>query len=227
MRVVFNSLLVLASIVLAYMCVRSIMDPIEFEGEKSVRDKAVIARLIDIRKAQIAHREAKGVYAEDFNKLMSFVNNEKIAMVSKKGELTDQQMEKGLTEDIALALVDTAEAAKYGIEDLEAFKENFRRDTSYVSVKESVFGVGYNIDSIAYVPFTNGEKFEMRTGFNKTKSGIKIPLFEACTPYKVYLNGLNKQEIINLTKKASALGKYEGLKVGDVEEPNNNAGNWE
>lgn len=227
MRVVFNSLLALAAVVLAYMCIRSIVDTIEFDAEKSVRDKAVIARLVDIRKAQIAHRDAKGDYAKDFNQLLSFVKNDKIMMVSKMGELTDAQMEKGLTDEIAVALVDTAEAAKYGIENLEEFKSTFRRDTSYISVMESVFGAGYNADSMEYVPFTDGQKFEMRTGTNKTKSGIEIPLFEACTPYKVYLNGMNKQEIINLTKKASALGKYEGLKVGDVVNPNNNAGNWE
>ena len=140
--------------------------------------------------------------------------------------MTDQQLEKGMTEEIALNLTEE-EAPKYGIEDYYAFKENFRRDTSYISVLESVFGAGYNVDSLAYVPYTAGQKFEMEIGENTTKSGIVIPLFEARTTYKTYLNGLNKQEIINLTKKATALGKYEGLKVGDIYNPNNNAGNWE
>ncbi len=226
MKIVFKALLALASVFLAYMCYRSIMNPIEFEREKSVRDKAVIARLIDIRKAQIAYKDAKGVYAEDFKTLITFVKEGSVMMVSKKGELTDQQLEKGLTEEIALALTED-QAAQYGIEDFADFKENFRRDTSYVSVLSSVFGKGYNVDSLSFVPYTNGEKFELSIGENETKSGIVIPLFEAKTPYKVYLNGLNKQEIINLTKQAIALGKYEGLKVGDIVNPNNNAGNWE
>ena len=67
----------------------------------------------------------------------------------------------------------------------------------------------------------------METTMHKTVSGIEIPLFEAKIPYKEYLNGLNKQEIINLSKTATELGKYEGLKVGDIYSPNNNAGNWE
>ena len=60
-----------------------------------------------------------------------------------------------------------------------------------------------------------------------TKSQLKVPLFEASVPYDVYLNGLNKQEIINLNEKAKTLEKFAGLKVGDITSPNNNAGNWE
>ena len=226
MRIAFKTLLVLASVLLTYMCFRSIMNPIEFEEEKSIRDKAVIARLIDIRKAQIAYKESKGTYTASFDTLLNFVKNDNVIMVSKKGELTDEQMEKGLTEEKAVNLTEE-EAAQYGIEDYADFKENFRRDTSYVSVLASVFGEGYPIDSLPFVPFINNTKFEMETGENTTKSGIVIPLFEARTSYKTYLDGLNKQEIINLTKQATALGKYEGLKVGDAQNPNNNAGNWE
>ncbi len=226
MRIVCKVLLVLASVLLTYMCYRSIMDPIEFEKDKSVRDKAVIAKLIDIRKAQIAYRDAKGVYTDNFDTLLHFIKYDSLMMISKKGELTDQQLEKGMTEEIALNLTEE-DAAKYGIEDYYSFKENFRRDTSYVSVMSSVFGANYNADSLAYVPYIPNTKFEMQIGENTTKSGIVIPLFEARTSYKTYLNGLNRQEIINLTKQATALGKYDGLKVGDVYNPNNNAGNWE
>ena len=40
-------------------------------------------------------------------------------------------------------------------------------------------------------------------------------------------NNLNKQELINLTETIEKLEKYPGLKFGDIEEANNNAGNWE
>lgn len=226
MRIAFKTLLVLASIMLGWMCYRSIMNPIEFDNEKQVRDKAVIERLIDIRKAQIAYKDAKGVYTASFDTLINFVKYDSLKMISKKGELTDAQLEKGLTEEIALNLAEE-DAEKYGIEDYYSFKENFRRDTTYVSVKSSVFSDDFKIDSIRYVPFMGKTEFEMETGENTTKSGIVIPLFEAKTPYYTYLDGLNRQELVNLTKQASALGRYEGLKVGDIVNPNNNAGNWE
>ena len=42
--------------VLIYICYTSIMGPINFEKAKKHRDAAVIARLIDIRKAQLEYR---------------------------------------------------------------------------------------------------------------------------------------------------------------------------
>jgi len=52
-------------------------------------------------------------------------------------------------------------------------------------------------------------------------------LFEACMPFEDYLVGLNRQLIINLKCEAEDIGRYPGLKVGSVDAPNNNAGNWE
>ena len=63
--------------------------------------------------------------------------------------------------------------------------------------------------------------------FTNEASGITIPLFEARAPYDSYLSDLNRQELVNLKDKRSKLNKYVGLKVGSVDEPNNNAGNWE
>ena len=226
MRIVFKILLVLASFFMAYLCYSSIMSPIEFNEQKDIRDNAVIKRLKDIRKAQIAYKDIHRVYTASFDSLMDFVNNENISVVKKIGELSDFQLEKGLTDSIAVRLK-PEDAAKYGVDNYDLFMSTFRRDTSYVRVKDAVFGEGYNLDSIAYVPFSNGKKFEMQIGEQVTKSGTVLPLFEARTPYNVYLNGLNQQEIVNLIDKAKTLDKYEGLKVGDAQASNNNAGNWE
>ena len=50
MKTVFNIVLVLCAAALIYICYNSIMGPINFENAKKDREKAVIARLIDIRK---------------------------------------------------------------------------------------------------------------------------------------------------------------------------------
>ena len=47
------------------------------------------------------------------------------------------------------------------------------------------------------------------------------------TPYEVYLNGLDAQEIANIKDVQTKLGKYCGLMIGSLETANNNAGNWE
>ena len=226
MRIVFKLLLGIAIVFMAYLCWSSIMTPIRFEEEKAVRDDAVKRRLIDIRKAQVEFNNLNQRFTGSFDTLIYFVRTAQIPIVMKKGELTDAQLEKGLTEAKALELT-PEDAPKYGIEDYELFRASFIRDTSFVSVLESVFGKGFPIDSIAYVPFTNNARFEMEASMYLSTSGIKIPLFEARVPFSVYLQGLDEQEIHNLIDARRTQGKYEGLKVGDITSPNNNSGNWE
>ena len=60
MKVTLKLLLAVAVVLLAYMCYQSIMTPIKFDKEKEIRDDAIIARLIEIRKAQIEYKNVKG-----------------------------------------------------------------------------------------------------------------------------------------------------------------------
>jgi len=226
MRILFKALLGVAIVFMFYLCYSSIMTPIRFEAEKAVRDDAVKRRLIDIRKAQIEFNNLNQRYTGSFDTLIYFVRTAQIPIVLKKGELTDAQLEKGLTEARALTLT-PEEAHQYGINDFELFRASFIRDTSFVSVLESLFGKGFPIDSIQYVPFTDRAKFEMEATMLESKGGIKIPLFEARVRFDVYLQGLDEQEIHNLIDARRSQEKFAGLKVGDVSSPNNNAGNWE
>jgi hypothetical protein len=45
--------------------------------------------------------------------------------------------------------------------------------------------------------------------------------------YEQFLDGLDANSVANLIEEASAAGRYPGLKIGDIVQPNNNAGNWE
>lgn len=84
MKVTFKILLVAAVVVLIYMCYRSIMAPIEFEQERGAREKAIIARLIDIRKAQIEYKNKYKVHAASFEELSRFLKEEKIPFLKKE-----------------------------------------------------------------------------------------------------------------------------------------------
>ena len=46
-------------------------------------------------------------------------------------------------------------------------------------------------------------------------------------PYKDLCKGLDNQERINLDAECRAKNRFEGLQVGNITTPNNNAGNWE
>ena len=109
MKTVFNIYLGLCALVLVYICYASIMGPINFEEAKKHRDAAVIARLIDIRKAQQEYRSLHhGMYTEHFDTLIDFVKNQKLPFVMKMGMLTDKQLEDGLTEKKAMAIIEKA-----------------------------------------------------------------------------------------------------------------------
>ena len=228
MKTVFNVVLGLCALALVYVCYRSIMGPIEFDEEKKVREKAVIARLIDIRKAQQEYRNQHNQqYTSSFDTLIAFVKTQKLPFIFKQGELTDDQLEKGMTEKKAMRIFNKAKQTGNYAEVKKEGLENFKRDTMWVAVIDTIFPKGFCADSLRYVPFGNGTQFEMETRNDTAKSGAPFCLLECRTPYEVYLAGMDRQEIINMKDTQTKLGKYCGLKIGDLETANNNAGNWE
>lgn len=208
MKVTLKILLAVAVVLLAYMCYRSIMGPIEFKDERDRRENLIKARLIDIRKAQIEYKNIHKVHAANFDELSKFLKDEKLPFLIKEGVLTDEQLEKGMTEK---------EAVKKGL---------IRRDTVWVTAVDTLFGKGYNVDDLRNVPGANVQ-FTMDTATLTSGSGYTVKVFQCGVLYDDYLGDLNKQEVYNLKDKASKMGKYAGLRVGSVEEINNNAGNWE
>lgn len=86
---------------------------------------------------------------------------------------------------------------------------------------------GYLADSLQYVPFSGGKKFDIAVNMQTGKSGRQIPLMECGAEYGEYLDGLDGNSISNLVEEAESAGRYPGLKIGDLTTPNDNAGNWE
>ena len=227
MKIAVRISLIISIIVLGYLCVMSIVTPIRFDEERTVREKAVVANLIHVRKAQIEFKNQIGHYTANTDSLIDFVINGKMPVVLKEGTLTDEQLLAGLTEAKALKIVNSGKKKEIEANGLQ----NFRRDTSYVSVYESLFTDVLTIEQvkkIVVIPYSNGQKFEMDTRMHtNASSGIVIPLFEARAHYETYLSDLSRQELVNLIDERTKLEKYTGLKVGSIDEPNNNAGNWE
>jgi hypothetical protein len=209
MKTVFQIILTIAILALAYLVYDSINRPIQFQKEYNKRKHTVIKRLEEIRNVEVAYKSVYQKYTGSFDTLLNFLKNDSLPLVKKIGSLTDSMLEAGITESKALAL---------GI---------IKRDTIRVAVKDSLFKESYPIDSLPFVPYSGGVKFELGAGTVTTGSGVKVHVFECKTPNQVFLKGLNKQEIANLNDKAIKLERYPGLKVGSLEEANNNAGNWE
>ena len=228
MKTVLNIVLAAIALLLVYICYESVQGPVRFENEKNIRDKAVQARLLDIRKAQAEYSNTHDrQYTNNFDSLIYFVKNQKLPLVFKKGVLSDAQLENGLTEAKAMAIINKAKKTGKYDEVKKNGLENFSRDTTWVAVIDTIFPKGFNADSLRYVPFGNGIQFQMDTLTQIARSGAPICLLEVKTPYEAYLGDLDKQEIINLKDQQQQLNKYCGLKIGDLETANNNAGNWE
>lgn len=227
MKTIIKVLLSISIILLAYLCIMSVMTPIQFEETKASREKAIIQRLIDIRKVELEFKDQKGRYTANFDSLITFVKSAKKKMVMKEGALSDKQLEAGLTEASAVKIVKKGNASEIAANGLQGF----RRDTAYVSLFEAIFPTEYTaetIDQLAIIPYSNNEKFELKVNNGFTNAtGTRIPLFEATAHFKTYLYDLNRQEMINAIDLQEKLTKFPGLKVGSVDEPNNNAGNWE
>ena len=204
------------------------MGPINFDETKKAREKEIIARLIDIRKAQQEYRTLhQGAYTDNFDSLIDFVKTAKLPFIMKVGTLTDDQLNNGMTEKKAMEIINKAKRTNKWDEVEKEGLQNFRRDTMWVAVMDTIFAKGFNPDSLPYVPYGNGAKFELAIRKDTTKAGAPLNLFQAQVAYDVYLGDLNHQELVNLKDVQTKLGKYCGLRVGDIEQPNNGAGNWE
>lgn len=207
-------------------CIFSIITPIRFEETRKQREPAVIARLIDIRAAEVEYKLQKGYYTNNIDSLILFLNTAKKKEIKKEGALTDVQLEKGLTEAKAVDIIRRGNAKEIAENGLE----NFRRDTIVSDLLPTLYQGKYtaeNLISMFQIPYCE-QKFEMLVNNEFTNAqGTIIHLFEARAPYSAYLGDLNEQERINLKDREEKLEHYPGLRVGNISTPNNNAGNWE
>ncbi|MCQ2311809.1 MAG: hypothetical protein MJZ64_08725 [Paludibacteraceae bacterium] len=248
-KVIYRILLGIACLFLVYVCVDSVVTPIRFEEKRAQREVAVVKNLVNIRLAEQEYKLVKGYYQADMDSLVLFLQNTPKKEVMKEGSLTEKQLEAGLTEGKATKILEKALAkaqTKLGTDDKDALytyiwendrdvKDNglvgFRRDTIYKDMIETLYKGEYtaeNIAEITYVPFTNQVRFETEVDNKYTTSqGINVPLLEVRAHYNTYLADLDDQERTNLIDRETKLEHYPGLKIGSIEAPNNNAGNWE
>ena len=248
-KIITVSLLCVAVVVMAYFCVMSVITPISFENTREAREVAVVQNLMHIRTAELEFNREHGRFTADLDSLVLFLKTTPKKEVLKEGSLTDKQLEAGLNEQKAAKIMEKAKAKALKNRSFESddalyayIWENdkevitnglsgFRRDTIQKNMIETLYKgalTAENIDQMIYIPYTNGQRFEVEVNNEyKTSQGISVPLFEVRAPFTTYLGDLNEQELVNLIDKEETLEHYAGLKVGSIDAPNNNAGNWE
>ena len=84
MKIALQAFLWIISIVLSYLIYNSIMGPINFNEVRDQRYSRVINRLKEIRTAQIAYKDVNGVYSDNFDSLVNFIDNGIFTLIEKR-----------------------------------------------------------------------------------------------------------------------------------------------
>lgn len=229
LKIVLELVLAAAIVLLVLFTVKSIMKPVRFNKEVAARSEVAIQRLKDIRTLQEAFKSVNNHFTADMDSLVLFYKEGKMNITKQIG-----------SQDDSLAMVNT-NAIKKANKRLKPAELAAKLEAAYeagqkvvfstvkeVPVRDTLFNARevFEADSLRYIPFSGGQLTEMEAVI-KTVSGVQVPLFEARMPYKALCKGLDNQLRINLDAERKDQNKYEGLQVGSVSVPNNNAGNWE
>lgn len=233
LKTILCIVLALCAIFLVYEIYDGIMEPVRFNKEVEARKKVAVQRLKDIRDLQVAYKSVNEKFTASFDTLKQFYNEGQMIVLMQVGSKDDS---------LAVAHTNEVKKAHRGITDDGLYKLYREGDKKLVfsiqnkiAVKDTLFRSrpDFDINVIGDIPFaTEGEsvaavtKVEM-SAIVKKVSGVDVPLFEAKMPWKSVLNGLNHQLVVNMVAECEYQGRYEGLQVGSVTAPNNNAGNWE
>jgi hypothetical protein len=204
---IINIVLVIIALFLVYLVYKSISEPVVFENTlkerelgdaKNVNVKCVKQSLIDIRDVQSLYKQSYNKYTGSFDTLIEYVKTGKVPVVNIIPDPNDTTFTKTINDTV-----------------------------DFIPIVDSLFKnrANFDVNSIRIVPFSQDKEFELQAGYI-TRGGLKVAVFEAKTPYSVYLWDLDPQRVNNLRAEKEDLEKYPGLKVGSMDEPTL-TGNWE
>ncbi len=226
LKILLEILLLIGIVALVYAIYSSIMKPVNFNKQKERREAVAIQRLKDIRTLQVAYKTENGKFTSTVDSLKNFFENGKMSIVLQIGSADDS---------LAWAHTEKVKKANRRITPDQLYQMYLNGDKNLVfsivtqiPVKDTLFRgrEDFCVDSLKYIPFSGGELTQMES-VTRMVSGVPVPLFEARMPYKILLKGLDNQLRINLDADRRDQNRYEGLQVGSITAPNNNAGNWE
>jgi len=195
------------SVFFASQIYSSINGPIKFNKVKNERYAIVINRLKDIRIAQIAHKDVKGYYANNFDDLVSFIDNGLFTLTEEK---------------------DSSYLAYDRIYRIDMLREvRIVRELGKVSVKDSLFKDNESYKQMAFVPIKGkeDEKFSISADIID-KNGYEAHVFEVKVKKDVILYDQNK-DLLKQENKVISVDGVNGSEIvlGSMTEVRT-SGNW-
>ena len=193
MRLVINLVLALIVVGLVWVLIGSIREPIAFKAEKQKRERAVIAKLMQIRTAQEAFRGITGGFAPTFDSLAFVLTKDSFAIIKVEGDPDDPN-----------------------------FTGEITYDTTYSPAIDSIMALGINLDSLPYVPYTNGGTFEIQAD-TITYQKTLVNVVEVGIRRKAFMGMYADPRFARYDERYDPNSV---IKFGDMNKPNL-AGNWE
>jgi len=193
MKLGIQVVLWIASIFFAYKIYDSVSGPIRFNQVKNERYAKVIDRMKDIRTAQIAHKDVKGVFSNNFDSLIKFIDDGIFTLVEKRDS---SYLEYDRTYRI------------------DMLKEVVVIDTlGFVSVKDSLFKNTDRYKNMAYIPVEGAgdKKFQIKAEIIN-KNGYKVPVFEV----KVAKNIILFDQDADLLKQENETVSVDGVNGSEI-----------
>ncbi len=191
----------------AYKIYHSINAPIRFNKIKNERYKKVINNLKDIKKAQIAYRDVRGVFSNNFDSLISFIEKDQFILVEKR---------------------DSSYMKYNKVYRIDMLEEVIVVDTlGFISVKDSLFKNTERYKSMQYVPVEGMEDSTFQIKANViVKNGYRVPVFEVKVSKDIVLFDQDK----DLLKQEKGLVSVDGINgpeiiLGSLSDVSTN-GNW-
>ena len=207
MKLGIQIVLWLASIFFAYKIYDSINGPIKFNQTKNERYAQVIDRLKDIRKAQIAHKDVKGVFANNFDSLVKFVDEGIFTLIEKRDS---SYLEYDRTYRI------------------DMLREVIVIDTlGTVPVKDSLFSNTDRYKNMAYIPIQGVQDSMFKINAEViNKNGYNVPVFEVKVSKNIILFDQDKDLVKQENEKVSVDGvNGSEIILGSLSNVSTN-GNW-
>ena len=201
-------ILIPLNLILFYFVYNSINSQVKFNEEAGIRITENVQKLKDLRQLQVKYKQTKGAFADNFDNLIYFLENDSMPIIKATGETPDSLINGvQMSDELALEL---------GL---------ITRDTAYVSAKETVFDATYMnnrkndfplyIDKLKTIPYSNSI-YNIDAG-QVEKGNVIVQVFEISTNYRTVFTGLDAE---NKSYDLDAL-----LKVGSMTEASLN-GNW-
>lgn len=191
----------------SYKIYDSINGPIKFNEVKNKRYADVINRLKTIRKAQIAHKDVKGVFSNNFDSLVKFIDEGIFTLIERR---------------------DSSYLEYDRVYRIDMLREVVVVDTlGTVNVKDSLFKQNEEYKKMAFIPVKGVEDsiFEIKSMIID-KNGYKVPVFEVKVSKNIVLFDQNK----DLLKQENEIISVDGVNgpeiiLGSLSNVSTN-GNW-